>query len=308
MARSVSRHKTASKEIVLATLERSVNYCNSHHRPVQEMFESTVDSLVTPDSCGKEFETRRKDMKALFPVLLDKDLQGFIPSLSIDQDQVDLAADAFLSIWFTKWAMKFIGAWKTSPSSRVAKAKQATTDEALVQMVIPHAGSEENARMWAMHHNLFMSAENVGGNLLEQYIASKIRPFGWIWCRGEILTAVDFCNDACSCFLQVKNKSNTENSSSKGFRESHKAPMWYRMEAKRRDGTIVTHWSELTTLIKEGATSSKPVPCDLFSEEDYLAFVYRASVDNPYLITPIEYGVNVCDVALNPLMRPSKEA
>lgn len=298
MASNATRPKKASKELVLDTLESSMNYCNSHHCPAQEKFENTVDTLVTEKSCGGDFETRRSDMKALFPVLLDKSLRGFIPALSIDLKQTNLEPEAFLDIWFKKWTRKFINAWKTFPSERAAKPKGATTDEALIQMVIPHAGSEEAARAWAMHHNLFMSAENVGGNLLEQYIARKVRPFGWIWCRGEILTSVDFCNDTCSSFLQVKNKSNTENSSSKGFRESRKAPMWYRMEAERRGGAIVTHWPQLVQLIKEGAPE-KSVPDNLFSENDYLAFVYQASASNPHLITKNEYGINVTDVVID---------
>lgn len=49
------------------------------------------------------------------------------------------------------------------------------------------------------NHNLFMSAENIQGNLLEEYIASKVHPYGFLWCDGNIVRAVDFCNTDGSC-------------------------------------------------------------------------------------------------------------
>lgn len=73
------------------------------------------------------------------------------------------------------------------------------------------------ARM-AAYHNLFMSAENIQGNLLEEYISVSTRPYGWIWCNGNVLRAIDFCSSDGAVLLQIKNKSNTENSSSSAIR------------------------------------------------------------------------------------------
>ena len=63
-------------------------------------------------------------------------------------------------------------------------------------------------------HNLFMSAENIQGELLEEYIARNVKDYDWIWCSGNALRAIDFCKRDGSVLLQIKNKNNTENSSS----------------------------------------------------------------------------------------------
>ena len=290
----------ADKKDVLDTLNKAMGYCNSHHNPAQNQFESIVDTSITPDSCIYDFEKRRQEMKSLFPVLLTSQLKGLIPSIQIEKGQLELEPSAFLKLWFSKWVAKYVQGWKTLPSQRQAKPKQAATDESLIQMVAAHAGSEEKAREWAKYHNLFMSAENIGGNLLEEYVAKRILPLGWIWCRGEVLTSVDFCNKDCTQFIQVKNKSNTENSSSKGFREGRKAPMWYRMEATRKRGRIVTRWPELVKLIKSGTGSETPVGDDLLSEEGYLEFIRTVSHSNCFLITSEEKGlVSVSTIIFN---------
>ena len=287
----------ARKQQVLQKLDEAMNYCNSHHDPAQERFEHVVDAVLS-DDCGIAApEQRRREMKALFPVLLNSELRGFIPSLKLNDSELALNHVDYLDCWLSRWTKKYLAAWKMLPSQRTAKPKGAATDEALIQLLIPHAGSEAEARAWARHHNYFMSAENTGGSLLEEYVASKVTSKGWVWCRGEILTAVDFCRDDCSAFIQVKNKSNTENSSSKGFRDSHNAPMWYRMEAERKAGKIVTRWPELMSFIKEHSGADAEIPGDLMSESDYLSFVRKASEDNAKLINGEEKGFNFDEVA-----------
>ena len=81
-----------------------------------------------------------------------------------------------------------------------------------------------------------MSAENIQGNLLEEYIAQKVRPYGFIWCEGNVLRAIDFCNTDGSLFLQIKNKSNTENSSSSNIREGTSIEKWYRLGTRTQAG------------------------------------------------------------------------
>ena len=70
-----------------------------------------------------------------------------------------------------------------------------------------------------------MSIENIQGHLLEEYIARNIcvPPFNFIWLDGEIVKAADFAlylpspdaeTEDTLYLLQIKNKYNTENSSS----------------------------------------------------------------------------------------------
>lgn len=69
-----------------------------------------------------------------------------------------------------------------------------------------------------------MASENIVGDLLERYLAEKLEPCGWIWCSGTSVKAVDFIHydnekDEWG-LLQVKNRDNTENSSSSKIRDN----------------------------------------------------------------------------------------
>lgn len=268
--------KNASKDDVYKKLQESLDWCNSNNDSAQARFNAVVDSILMDSE-------RNADMKAFFPVLLRKSLSGYKPGIALKQAKLELEPADFLQCYFESWVKKYANAWKTLPSERQAGPKGAATDPALIKMVEARAHSEQSAVEWATIHNLFMSAENVGGNLLEEYIYDKVKDYDWIWCRGEVLTAVDFCNKECTNFIQIKNKSNTENSSGKGFREDHHAEKWYRMEASRHDGEIVTRWPELIDIIQAG--TQKKVPLDLMNENSYLQFVKKASEKNPNLIT-----------------------
>ena len=89
-------------------------------------------------------------------------------------------------------------------------------------------------------HYLAMAAENVIGSLLEKYIASEMEHYGWTWCAGEIVRAVDFLKKTDTGFvpLQVKNRSNSENSSSAAVRNGTDIIKWHRLDAR----TGKTHW------------------------------------------------------------------
>lgn len=276
-----------TKEKVSAYLDRARDYCDSHHDSVQSRFERHVKLHISDVA-------RQRDMQDLYPVVADRTLRSFRPSLNVRKNDLSLGmedgAAAFLDEWFELWIRKFLKAWEQLPSQKIGEPKKAATDPALVQLVLKSQdlnGSE--IVEWVRHHNLFMSAENIGGNLLEEYIYSRVAQYEWIWCRGEILTAVDFCDRECRKFIQIKNKSNTENSSAKGFREGRNAAIWYRMKANRnREGQIVTMWPQLVEIVKCGC--SRDVPDDLFSEADFQEFVLRAAASNPSLITGSERG------------------
>lgn len=277
----------APKDKVLQRLEDSLAYCDSHHMPSQQLFESTVDRLITSDTCEYDPAARAEEMKALFPILSARQTRGMVPSITMKASALDLAYEQFLEIWFEKWIEKYVTAWKTLPSKKAAKQKGTVTDEALIRMVEApaFAGSRDLAYEWATHHNLFMSAENIGGNLLEEYIAKKVAPFGWIWCRGTILTAIDFCHRDCTHMFQVKNKTNTENSSGKGFRESRGAQVWHRMRAERQNGEIVTYWPDLVNILQSPGGLCEGIDQTLLNEEDYLNFVEGVATQNSNLIT-----------------------
>jgi SinI-like restriction endonuclease len=69
-------------------------------------------------------------------------------------------------------------------------------------------------------HRVCMGAENILGDLLELYVAGALRTEGWIWCPGNVLRAVDFLRPGKpNELLQIKNRDNSENSSSSAIRK-----------------------------------------------------------------------------------------
>ena len=84
------------------------------------------------------------------------------------------------------------------------------------------------------YHMEAMGAENFLGWILESYIASEAEPLGWAWCSGTMIRAVDFIcpmQGGTWKLLQVKNRSNSENSSSSRVRLGTSIEMWFRFHA-----------------------------------------------------------------------------
>ncbi len=131
-----------------------------------------------------------------------------------------------------------------------------------------------------------MSAENIQGKLLEEYIALKTKNFGFIWCRGSILRAVDLCNSNGTCLIQLKNKSNTENSSSSAIRNGTDIQKWYRLGTARSQGKMTPYfkWDALNDLINRFKTSGFDEVCNM-SEEDYESFIHNIVTCNPDIIS-----------------------
>jgi hypothetical protein len=97
--------------------------------------------------------------------------------------------------------------------------------------------AEERLPGIADTHLLSMAAENVVGDLLERYIAHVLEPHGWVWCSGSVVRSVDFLRPASPgtlpLLLQVKNRDNSENSSSGAIREGTSIEKWFRSFSRR---------------------------------------------------------------------------
>jgi hypothetical protein len=115
-------------------------------------------------------------------------------------------------------------------------------------------------------HAACMSEEDVLGEKLEEYIYSVAHSFGWIWCSGNIIMAIDFIkknkNDSWE-ILQIKNSDNSENSSSRKVREGTPINMWFRRFSKKKDN--YNNWDELNKIMNT----------DKFSEKSFLKFLER---------------------------------
>jgi len=114
-----------------------------------------------------------------------------------------------------------------------------------------------------IEHQLSMAAEGFVGDLLERYIAANVRDHGWIWCSGEAVRHVDFVRRGSTTAmpwetLQVKNRDNSENSSSSAIRAGTPIQKWHR--SKSRTGE--TCWDEFP------AATSNPL-----TEDGFLIFI-----------------------------------
>jgi hypothetical protein len=91
-------------------------------------------------------------------------------------------------------------------------------------------------------------------------------PYGWYCCWGDTIKSVDFCTPNGE-LLQVKNRSNSENSSSSKVRKGTQIRKWHRIDAK----TGTYYWKTLNEL----------VGCTDLSEQDFSSFVRKTLTDNP---------------------------
>lgn len=118
-----------------------------------------------------------------------------------------------------------------------------TIPDPAVRLVLEEHFNVPAARLSALEreHLLAMGAEGFVGNLLERYLAEILEPAGWVWCSGNVVKSVDFILKTSTGSwksLQIKNRSNSENSSSSAVRAGTAIEKWFRMHATR--GT--TNW------------------------------------------------------------------
>lgn len=127
-------------------------------------------------------------------------------------------------------------------SSRVPRAPEppATVPDEMVSFILHNYFNvpEENLERAKNEHLLSMGAENLVGELLERYLASVMEPRGWIWCSGSTVKAVDLIKPPTAPggawkLLQVKNRDNSENSSSSAIRNGTDIEKWFRTFSKK---------------------------------------------------------------------------
>jgi hypothetical protein len=94
------------------------------------------------------------------------------------------------------------------------------------------------------------------GYLLERYIDSKMTDGEWIWCTGSVIKSTDFIKKTDNGWLQlqIKNRNNTENSSSAAVRSGTKIKMWFRFFSQ----TGKTNWDTLPVLLGKDYGMNEP--------------------------------------------------
>lgn len=189
---------------------------------------------------------------------------------------VKISGDAEKEIlcYFDKWISNYV---KDRENKKIEKPLKnyGEKDEALISRVRASTGKDEDIIQYYLEgHYLFMSAENVNGSILEEYLAEVLEPAGWQWCAGSVYRAIDFCyvTDKTTVLLQVKNKYNTENSSSSAIRNGTKIQKWNRLSSPKKGESIPKpNWKALHDIVNNESLNPK------LNEKKYLEFIEKNS-------------------------------
>ena len=169
-----------------------------------------------------------------------------------------------------QWVRKFHHGYEERISQRESKKPGTVPDHAvsiIIKAGLPRLTTEEaNSVVYA--HRLGMSAENILGLLLEEFLFQKLSPCGWAMAWGETIKSVDFCNED-GFLLQIKNRSNSENSSSSKIRDGKPIEKWFRVNAT--NGRY--EWDKLTGIIGQSVTG--------LDEEHFQIFIQETLSHNP---------------------------
>ena len=126
-----------------------------------------------------------------------------------------------------------------------------TVPDEIVSIVMQEAYGYgiEQCKQIKIEHQHSMCAENCVGALLERYLDSVLRSHDWHWCCGDFVKAIDFVSktdDGKWLTLQIKNRDNSENSSSSAIRNGTPIEKWFRSFSK----TGKTNWHSLPKLMQ----------------------------------------------------------
>lgn len=139
----------------------------------------------------------------------------------------------------TEYVRRQALAFAKSRSPRAPKPPATIPDEMVSVILVSYFGiPQADVERVKREHLLSMGAENMVGDLLERYLASVMEPMGWIWCSGAMVKAVDFIKPPMMAetdwrLLQVKNRDNSENSSSSAIRVGTDIKKWHRTFSKK---------------------------------------------------------------------------
>jgi hypothetical protein len=130
-------------------------------------------------------------------------------------------------------------------------AMPSTVPDEMVSIVMQEAYGYTKAQCEKIkiEHQHSMCAENCVGALLERYLDSVLRSYGWHWCCGSFVKAIDFVkkkDDGTWLVLQIKNRDNSENSSSSAIRNGTLIQKWFRTFSR----TGETNWTNLPELMR----------------------------------------------------------
>jgi hypothetical protein len=195
------------------------------------------------------------DREAVKLDLSDKELrrghQSFaevMAFLSTDRARISQIKEKFASkAFFEKAAQRFFKGRYRRELPKLPRTQPDSMVEYILHVAFEYTPAA--AIELSKGHRAAMAAENAVGDVLERYIASVLEPQGWTWCSGTLVSTIDFLRYDVKKnkwdVLQIKNRDNSENSSSSGYRKGKAVPSWFRSFAK----TGETNWKAFPILV-----------------------------------------------------------
>lgn len=181
------------------------------------------------------------------------------PDLTTREDCKNLLDDERVE----KWVSVFYTAYQNRYNYCVLKATQTKPDKALeVFMQTANDWTDDELGQAINSHRMAMSAENIIGLILELFLDEKLKAHGWALAWGSAVAHVDLCSSTGN-MLQVKNRYNSENSSSKQVRKDHKIDLWYRTKSSGKD-----NWEKLHEIIGNHSSINSEL-----TEEKFLQYI-----------------------------------
>lgn len=167
-----------------------------------------------------------------------------------------------------KWILRYEAGRNSCASIRTSNLPGTIADPIIEQIIGARISrlNQNDLNCITYAHRLGMSAENILGLILEEYLYVNLRQFGWHCAWGETVKSVDFIHES-GRLLQIKNRSNSENSSSSAVRNGTEIEKWFRIRAD----TGQYMWAGLNNIC--GTTH--------LSEQEFSNFVRATISSNP---------------------------
>lgn len=199
---------------------------------------------------------------------LENDFSQIIEFLSLNPHMLSGRVDP-LELSDRQGVKTLFSIYERAVHSKLELAPPKTIPDEAVSVIIKSTldCSEEKTNSIKVEHQLSMAAENMVGALLERYLYSVLKNHGWVWCAGDFVRAIDFIKrnpDGTWIALQVKNRDNSENSSSSAIRNNTDIIKWFRTyskPSKRRESN--TNWDAFPDVYCR----------NYLSEDGFMAFI-----------------------------------
>jgi len=231
----------------------------------RNLFDIVSDDLIDENHMDKLLKLFEFGMK-------NKDL---FPNIKLSKSLTNVSQRA--NEYFIKWINKYVTE-RSNPALLKPLKNYGEVDRAIYERVaVLGASFDEQYDDLLEAHFIFMSAENKNGATLEEFLAEVLEDHGWLWCAGSVFRAIDFCylEEDNVQLLQVKNKYNTENSSSSAIRVGTPIKKWHRLgrpKAATGKHIPIPNWNELISLINAESSLANQL-----TEDNYLKYIRENS-------------------------------